>query len=63
MVERALRLGEAKDWAVVGAALCLLVAAIMLTVMWNAPIRHSYVPVQVVTSTDTSEIMVLWTRS
>ena len=64
VVDRAARLGEAKDWAVVGAALCLLLAAILITAMWNPPARkRSDGPMQVTTLTGQSEIMVVWTRS
>ena len=64
VVDRALRLGDAKDWAIVGAALCMLLAAILVTALWNAPVhRRSEAPMRVVTVTGQSEIMVAWTRS
>ena len=35
VVERALRLGDARDWAIVGAAVAMLIAAILVTAFWT----------------------------
>ena len=64
VIERASRLGDAKDWSIVGAALCLFLAAILITAMWNPPARkRSDGPMTVVHTTAPDEIMVVWTRS
>ena len=57
VVERALRLGDAKDWAIVGAAVMMLIAAILITAFWTVT------PTRKRADGPSSEIMVVWTRS
>jgi hypothetical protein len=67
VIERAGRLGGARDWAVVGAALAILLAAILISALWSdeSVRRHSEAPVTVTTTTTTTGasdgIMVRWT--
>jgi hypothetical protein len=53
VTERALRLGNGRDWAIVGAAICMLIAAILITALWTVtPKKRADGP--------SDEIIVVW---